>query len=138
MNTLMKIIYKAILSYTIGVLFVGAGFMLTYLANGNENITKIMLSIGIFDGFLTIGLYAFNGQMLKDESEELRRELLNLPWYNINKQNKSLYTIFLIRSEKPISFDTSLVQMDYLLMVRIFRALYSLSTIVSRAIHFQK
>ncbi|KAK9882250.1 hypothetical protein WA026_019766 [Henosepilachna vigintioctopunctata] len=106
--------------------------------NDTNGSTKLLAASAVVSALLTTCLYAFIGQMLKDESENLHRALINLPWYNMNKQNKIMYTIFLIRSEKAISLDIQLIQMDYLLLVRIFRALYSISTLVTRATRFQK
>ncbi|KAL3270039.1 hypothetical protein HHI36_009095 [Cryptolaemus montrouzieri] len=97
---------------------------------------EYMMYLGILcfalAGGISSTIYVFVGQLVKDESEKLHYLLLQVPWYYMNIENRRMYLLFLRKSENPLTLSSSLVVIDFLLLVRIVKALYSMAALLAR------
>ncbi|XP_045474693.1 uncharacterized protein LOC123680703 [Harmonia axyridis] len=127
-------IYVPTVLICIGSIVMGSSMLLFILSYDFNQLNYFV--IGIFSGtvnyFICVWLYIHFSQLLKNESENTYFLLTQLPWYYMNKGNLKTFSIILRQSERPISCAIDLFEVNYLLLVRIFKALYSVAAIIVR------
>ncbi|XP_044755190.1 uncharacterized protein LOC123314134 [Coccinella septempunctata] len=131
------ILEAPLLLFSVGSIILGGSLMIEFLSNQEQNFgDQYAIYVGIFffalAGIISANLYILFGQAIKDESENCNSLLRQLPWYDMNKENKTIYSIFLRRTEKSLLVSNSLLQIDYSLLVRIVKTLYSLAAILAQ------
>ncbi|XP_044754546.1 uncharacterized protein LOC123313644 [Coccinella septempunctata] len=124
-----EIIEIPILMVSVGSLILGGSLMIEFFSNQDQNFgDQYELFVGIFcftvAGVISANTYLITGQVIKDESETCNYKLCQLPWYDMDKDNKKIYSIFLDRSQKNLAIQNSLVQVDFVLLVRVGVLIY--------------
>ncbi|XP_044755172.1 uncharacterized protein LOC123314118 [Coccinella septempunctata] len=129
-----EMIYIPVLLVALGSLILGSSMLLFILALDFEEMNVFL--IGIFSGtvnyLICVWLYIYFSQLLKNESEHSYYLLTQLPWYYMNKNNRQMFSVLLRKAEKPISCQTNILEVNFLLVVRIFKSLYSVAAIITR------
>ncbi|XP_045473732.1 uncharacterized protein LOC123680091 isoform X3 [Harmonia axyridis] len=136
-NIACELLEPPLMMFSMGSVILGGSLMLEYLSNQEQNLgDQYAMYIGILcfalAGMISAVLYLIIGQAVKDESEGCNYLLRQLPWYDMNQENRKIFSIFLLKTEKPIALANSLVQVDYFLLMRICKALYSLAAVLAQ------
>ncbi|XP_045474906.1 uncharacterized protein LOC123680833 [Harmonia axyridis] len=126
--TAMKIIYFPLIAFSLGAVVLGGSLLLEFFTNDSTQMTNQYYGIICFAlaGTISSALYVSSGQNVKNESERTLYLLNQLPWYYMNKENIKIYSIFTKRAERPISMSNSLLEINFLLLVRITEILWVL------------
>ncbi|XP_044755126.1 uncharacterized protein LOC123314078 [Coccinella septempunctata] len=129
-----EIIYVPMIAFSVGGVILGGSLLLEFFTNDSSEMSNQYLGIICFTlaGTISSSLYVSSGQHLKNESERTLYLLNQLPWYYMNKENKQIFSIFSKMAEKPISMSTSLLEINFLLLVRIFKAIYSIAALIAQ------
>ncbi|XP_045467354.1 uncharacterized protein LOC123675857 [Harmonia axyridis] len=118
-------------SVSLVVVLLFTSFYFSVKMNMNNEImmkSMFIVMLVIFFAYLFIRC----GQLLKDESEDLYRDLCECPWFLWNKHNKSLYIMFLINTKEPITIRSLSVDLDCRILVRLARTTMSLLTALQK------
>lgn len=59
------------------------------------------------------------------QSEYTRYLLIQIPWYYMNESNRKLYSVFLLKTGKPLNIQTNVLEVNYLLVVRVSKNISS-------------
>ncbi|XP_045473731.1 uncharacterized protein LOC123680091 isoform X2 [Harmonia axyridis] len=123
-NIACELLEPPLMMFSMGSVILGGSLMLEYLSNQEQNLgDQYAMYIGILcfalAGMISAVLYLIIGQAVKDESEGCNYLLRQLPWYDMNQENRKIFSIFLLKTEKPIALANSLVQVDYFLLMRV-------------------
>ncbi|XP_045473987.1 uncharacterized protein LOC123680238 [Harmonia axyridis] len=121
----------------VGSTILGGSLMIEFLRGQDYDIgdhfeVYIGILCFIIAGVISANTYLIIGQAIKDVSQGCYDKLCELPWYDMNRENKQIYSIFLFRSQKNLAISNSLVQIDYVLLVKIVKSLYSLAAVLTR------
>ncbi|XP_045474219.1 uncharacterized protein LOC123680385 [Harmonia axyridis] len=129
-----NIVYAYIILFFLGSILMGVSLMMVILMAYIDEAYIVFIGANLYGICCLISgsLYITIGQILKDHSELIWYNLGQLPWYYMNKKNIKTYSIFLRKSQKPIALSTDLLEVNFLVFVRIFRALYSLAAFIMR------
>ncbi|XP_044754660.1 uncharacterized protein LOC123313736 isoform X2 [Coccinella septempunctata] len=136
-STACDILEPAMIMFSLGSVILGGSLMIEFFSNQEQNFgDQYAIYVGIFffalAGIISGNLYLLIGQGMKDASEGCNYIMRQFPWYYMNEENKQIYSIFLHRTEKPLCLSCSLMQVDYFLLVRIVKSLYSLAAVLAQ------
>ncbi|XP_063911137.1 uncharacterized protein LOC135128173 [Zophobas morio] len=117
------LLYYPIYFYSAGEVTIG----LTIILCPKNTLIDLLRAIlaALITGSAVAGC-CFLGQILENASEETFNAAYSAPWYTWNTKNRKLFLLFLQLTEKKAILSSSgIITVNYQLLIRLFRAVYS-------------